>query len=170
MHYKTLTTTVAILALSASSIAQAATLGSVSGSVLVNQGNGFVAAKVGALQAGDTIMSRKDGNAVIAYDGGCTVKVAPGSVVTVAAKSPCAQLAGKVAGTHNSDLPAGAGGGAPAGYGAAGAGSAGLFGTGLSGTALAIGAVVIVGAAAAGIAIANSDDNKATIVPVKPSP
>ncbi len=162
MHFKTLTATVAILALSVSSLAQAATLGSVSGTVLVNQGNGFVAAKAGALKAGDTVMSRKDGNAVIAYDGGCAVKVAPGSVVTVAAKSPCAQLAGKVAGTYNSDLPAGAGGSAPAGYGAAGAGGAGFFGSGLSGTALAVGAVVVVGAAAAGIAIANSDDNKKT--------
>jgi hypothetical protein len=61
------------------------------GSVLVNRGNGYTEIKRPTkVSAGNSVMVGPDGAAIIAYADGCSVKVAPGSVETVAPLSPCA--------------------------------------------------------------------------------
>lgn len=42
------------------------------------------------LSAGNRVMARANGRAVIQYDNGCRVVVDPGQVITVAAIAPCA--------------------------------------------------------------------------------
>ena len=70
--------------------AQAATLGSVQGPVLVNTGAGYGPAKGSSeLKPGDTVMAKAGGSAQISYDDGCVVEVNVGSVVTVSKESPC---------------------------------------------------------------------------------
>lgn len=72
------------------SAAQAATLGSVQGSVLVNKGAGYSPAKGSSdLKPGDTVMAKAGGSAQISYDDGCVVQVKVGQVVTVSQDSPC---------------------------------------------------------------------------------
>jgi hypothetical protein len=61
------------------------------GSVLINRGNGYTEIKRPTkVRAGTNVMVGPDGAAIIAYADGCSVKVAPGSVETVASLSPCA--------------------------------------------------------------------------------
>ena len=61
------------------------------GSVLINRGNGYTEIKRPTkVRAGTNVMVGPDGAAIIAYADGCSVKVAPGSVETVAPLSPCA--------------------------------------------------------------------------------
>jgi hypothetical protein len=61
------------------------------GDVLVNRGKGFNQIKRPVRVAvGNSVMVGPDSLAIIAYRDGCTVKVAPGTVETVAALSPCA--------------------------------------------------------------------------------
>jgi hypothetical protein len=61
------------------------------GSVLINRGNGYTEIKRPTkVRDGTNVMAGPDGAAIIAYSDGCSVKVAPGSVETVAPLSPCA--------------------------------------------------------------------------------
>lgn len=65
-------------------------LGSVSGSVMVNQNGRFTSASRGTvLQAGDRVMAT-NGSANLVYSDGCNVAVSAKSMATVAAVSPCA--------------------------------------------------------------------------------
>jgi hypothetical protein len=68
-----------------------AVMSSASGKVLINKGKGFhAAAGLVSLNVGDTVMVGKDSSAVISYNSGCSIDAAASSVVTVAAKAPCA--------------------------------------------------------------------------------
>jgi hypothetical protein len=81
-------------ALVASVAAQAATLMAPEGAALVNGGEGFKAAKAATvLKSGDSIMVQPGVSAQLIYGDGCSVAVTSGSVVVVAAKSPCAARA-----------------------------------------------------------------------------
>ena len=75
-----------------------AELSSVSGKVLVNSGEGFVAATAETvLTPGSQIMVGEDSSAVLSYLGSdCKVEVAPASVLTVAEAAPC--VAGQTVG------------------------------------------------------------------------
>jgi hypothetical protein len=67
-----------------------ATIDSVKGDVLINQGSGFRTVS-GTAQAkvGDKVMASPGGSARVVYGDGCPVPVNPGRVVTIAAESPC---------------------------------------------------------------------------------
>jgi len=71
-------------------LASAATLDSVTGQVAVNRGDGFRLVE-GTVQtgAGDLIKAGPSGSANLIYADGCVVKVKPGSLLRVSAKSPC---------------------------------------------------------------------------------
>jgi len=72
----------------AGNFAQAATLEGSSG-LKVNQGQGYVAANGSNLKVGDTVRADAKSAGYLVYPDGCRVKVAPGSVSTVRANSPC---------------------------------------------------------------------------------
>ena len=80
----------ATIACLASSPVRAATLEFVQGKVMVNHGGGyrFVSGSVN-LKPGDMIVADSGGSAQLFYDGGCTVLIEPGAVVTVAELPPC---------------------------------------------------------------------------------
>jgi hypothetical protein len=73
--------------------APVAQLQAVNGKVLVNQGQGFVPAQgLVALNAGDKIMVGKDSSASVVYTAAnCSVDVAAATVMSIAAKAPCAE-------------------------------------------------------------------------------
>ena len=81
------TTLVACLAISP---LQAATLDGIQGEVMVNRGGGyrFVSGSV-ELKPGDMIIANSGGSAQLSYDGGCSVLLEAGAVVTVAEQPPC---------------------------------------------------------------------------------
>jgi hypothetical protein len=68
----------------------AATLDGVTGNVVINRGDGFQRV-VGTTKAraGDLIVAHATGRAILTYEDGCLVKIRPGPVVRVGAKSPC---------------------------------------------------------------------------------
>jgi len=72
----------------AGNFAQAATLEGSSG-LRVNQGQGYIAANGANLKVGDTVRADAKSAGYLVYPDGCRVKVAPGSVSTVRANSPC---------------------------------------------------------------------------------
>ena len=81
----------AVLISTSSWAATTVTVNPSKGSVLVNRGNGYSEIKRPTkVHAGNSVMVGPDGAAIIAYADGCSVKVAPGSVETVARLSPCA--------------------------------------------------------------------------------
>jgi hypothetical protein len=139
-----------VLALCASSIGFAALvsaqengvaiLDEVNGSVLINQGEKFVAATEGqSLNAGDRLMVTKNGSAMLVFDKGCKREVKGGTMVTVPAVSICegGQLV-----TQSLEPGAGAAPGANApSLGATGTGNAGIYT--LAGVTLAIAAYEI---------------------------
>ena len=69
----------------------AATVTPEQGIVLVNRGNGYqnVTGPIN-VNPGDILVVNPGGSALLAYDDGCFVPVAVGTIVTVAPKSPCA--------------------------------------------------------------------------------
>ena len=80
-----------VVAISFASSAGAATLGSVQGDVLINQGTGFKPVKGGAeLRVGDAVMLQPGAQAELNYIDGCKFPVQVGVVVHVGAQSPCA--------------------------------------------------------------------------------
>jgi hypothetical protein len=94
-----LKTTILSLALVYAAAAQAqptapkssASLADVSGSVLVNRGEQFVAGTDGdVLGAGDRVMAMEGSTATLRFDDGCDVTVEGGTVVTLDEGSPCA--------------------------------------------------------------------------------
>jgi hypothetical protein len=74
--------------------ASVAQLGAVKGSVLVSQNGKMVPATAASLKAGDRVVASANGSAVVKFADGCTVALKSASMVTVAAKSPCASGAG----------------------------------------------------------------------------
>lgn len=83
-------TATAVFATSAHAGETAATLGTVSGDVLVSGAKGFATAKPGAtLHPGDRIVARS-GAVNIAYADGCKATLKSGGMATISAKSPCA--------------------------------------------------------------------------------
>lgn len=124
----------------------AATVQNVSGTVLLNQGDGFKPVSGSSqVKVGDRVMARAGSSAEIVYADGCVAKVQPGAVATIQSASmidlvevsPCAL----------------ANGGGPGGAGSAGsAGSAGAAGAaGASSYALEIGAAALVAGGAAAL-------------------
>jgi hypothetical protein len=91
MKNSTKRTIVAIAAVLIGSIqASAATVESVSGSVFVNRGKGFVAATGGTqVKTGDVVMVRDGGEALVVYTDGCQARVKPAESITVTEASPC---------------------------------------------------------------------------------
>jgi hypothetical protein len=71
--------------------ANSASLTSIKGGVMVNQGKQFVPGQSGqGVVAGDRIMVMQDGGAVLRFADGCDVTLEAGSVVTVPEVSTCA--------------------------------------------------------------------------------
>ncbi len=70
--------------------ALAATVEPGQGTLSIDQGQGFqpVKSRIDA-NVGDSVMVGPGGGARIVYDDGCTVKVQPGAVTTIAPLSPC---------------------------------------------------------------------------------
>ncbi len=92
----------------ACSATKAATLTGIDGAVLVNHGGGFTSAHgTTPLSTGDTVIANPGGRAKVVYDDNCTVSVEPGSVVTVADKSPCSVETGAVASPQPGPSPSG---------------------------------------------------------------
>jgi len=91
----------------------AASLAEVSGSVLVNRGEEFVAGVDGDLLGnGDRVMAMENATALLKYDDGCDVKVESGTVVTLSEGSPCAGWLLAVESVAPGGLAVGAGGAA----------------------------------------------------------
>jgi hypothetical protein len=73
-----------------SSQALAATVNAISGQVLLNRGEGYrMIAGPTEASPGTTVVANPGGNGQIVYPDGCIEEVVPGTVVTVAADSPC---------------------------------------------------------------------------------
>lgn len=92
-------TSLTLLACLASSMAFAqseaprasAVLVDLQGSILVNEGEQFLAATEGLpLSSGDRVMALENSTALLRYEDGCDVKVEPETVVTLTEGSPCA--------------------------------------------------------------------------------
>lgn len=93
---------------------EAATVSSVSGELLVNQGAGYKAMSGAAtLAAGSLVMVGAGGSAQIAYEDGCIIDVTPGKVELVGVQSPCA--AGAASAMTTGATPPVPAGGPPAG-------------------------------------------------------
>jgi hypothetical protein len=119
--------------------ASAAQLGAIKGSVMVNQNGKMVSANGATLKAGDRIVTQAGSTASVKFADGCVVNLKPASMITLAAKSPCASGSGLVS--------------------AAPADASQMFG--LSTAATAITAFVVVGA----IVIAASDSKSISTSP-----
>lgn len=82
------------------------------GIVLVNHGNGYQnATGPTTVKPGDIVVVNPGGKAWINYGGGCTVPVVVGSIVTVAAQSPCTTVGSMT--SPQATLPPSQGGGQP---------------------------------------------------------
>lgn len=78
------------LAPTAATAGAVATVQSVQGRVMMDRGAGFAAlAAPTKAEPGNRVMAEAGGSAKITYSDGCTVNVAPGSVVSVGTTSPC---------------------------------------------------------------------------------
>lgn len=89
--------------------ADAATVQSLSGSVMINRGSGYqpVHGATGA-KSGDSVVVGPDGSAEIVYADGCRVKVAPGAVTSVLDVSPCSTQGTADTGSSSTGLAVGA--------------------------------------------------------------
>ena len=136
-------------ALAVGAPARAAILDGINGQVLVNRGGTYrIVKEPMELKAGESVLANPGGSAVVSYTDGCNVPVAPGSIVAVAAASPCA-----AAMSHDGAAPAGVGG------------SSQTYGfNGVDGTTLGVGALVVGGVvgAAALIAVGRDRDQPAS--------
>ena len=75
----------------AGTVAQAATLSSIQGAVLVNTGQGYKPAQSTlTLSAGDAVMVEPGSTASVTYSDGCQVQVQAGGVLVIGPQSPCA--------------------------------------------------------------------------------
>jgi len=76
--------------------AVAATITPERGEVLVNRGSGYkLVTQPTQVAAGDQVMVKPKGSGRVVFPDGCSVLVAPGAVLTIAATSPCVR-----AGSH----------------------------------------------------------------------
>jgi hypothetical protein len=88
-------TTLALAAASAASAQtaaplQVASLGPVSGKVMINKGKGFVAARPGiALAPGDRVIALNGSTAAIVYPNGCVAEMRENSLLAVDARTQC---------------------------------------------------------------------------------
>ena len=114
--------------------AQAATLDSIQGGVLVSRGgSGYKAVSVPTeLRVGDTVLANPGGAARVVFDNGCAVSLQPGMVLTVAADPQCTSGGLK-------DGP--------------------VAGHGWSDYALPVGLAVVAGGAGLAIALSGGDDD-----------
>jgi hypothetical protein len=80
----------ALIAMSISYSALAATVNAIQGQVLVNTGQGYRQVG-GTAQAGPgaTVVANPGGQGQVTYPDGCAVTVLPGTVYTIAPNSPC---------------------------------------------------------------------------------
>jgi hypothetical protein len=126
---------IAVISLSAA--ARAATVTVAQGQVLVNSGQGYRLVNGSAqLEPGATVVANPGAIAEVAYPGGCTVTVQPGSVYVIASQAPCqkgepVQSGGLTGGLTDKSAPSGE------------------SGSGGSGTAWAIGGAALVAGGAA---------------------
>ncbi len=133
---------IAIAATICAGSAHAASVSPDVGEVLVNKGQGFVvSAGSTAVSAGDQIMVRPGGAALIAYSDACTVRVGADRTWTVQPKAPCAEgsqfvdLTGKMGQTTDTGTP------------------------GIDTTTVIIGTAVVGGGVAAAIILSDDDDD-----------
>ncbi len=85
----------ATVAAASPALAQVAEVSPVRGEILVNAGGGFRAITGAApLQSGDATFARSKALGRLVYADGCSIDVAPGSVIWVRAQSPCKANAG----------------------------------------------------------------------------
>ena len=83
--------TVAVAITSAASSVHSATVTAPSGSVLINQGDGFKSAlEVTRVVAGTQVFVRPGAQAIITYSSTCRVRIGEGRVWVIASKTPCA--------------------------------------------------------------------------------
>jgi hypothetical protein len=113
MIIRSISTVLAVAAVASASAAWAdsapsVNLSTVSGDVMVNQGQGFKPATPGmSLRAGDRVIVTAHGRAGLVYAGGCNVSLGAGSMATISAATPCK------AGAHTAGVIAGAPADAP---------------------------------------------------------
>ena len=74
----------------ASAAGASASLDSIRGQVMVNQGAGYTAGAGASLKAGDRVLAMSDGSARVRYADGCVISLAPKAMATIGAQSPCA--------------------------------------------------------------------------------
>lgn len=91
---------IAVLAFCLGTPSFAASVNVIQGQVLINRGQGYEQV-IGSTQAnpGDTIVVNPGGSAEVVYPDGCSAPVVPGSVLSVAAQSPCQAQTGGPDGT-----------------------------------------------------------------------
>jgi hypothetical protein len=152
LRRRKLTLLAACAALSIPYVASAATVASVSGSVLVSKGAGFAPIKGDTeLAAGGHVLVQPGSLALISYPGDCVVRVGTG-VWQVQPTAPCAKGTREIDFTNRMNDGMGPGNGRDAGYGAGvgyggGAGFAGFDpGNALfidPGNALFVGGIVV---------------------------
>jgi hypothetical protein len=94
MKSKMISLTAAVVMLaSIGNAAVAATVESISGNILVNRGNGFVAVTEPIeVQAGDLVMANPGSRAIVRYSGDCRERVEPGAIVRVVDAQNCPAL------------------------------------------------------------------------------
>jgi len=74
----------------AASVANAATVTNIAGTVSVNRGSGFVAVADGAsINPGDRVFVPEGGGVHVAFSSTCVVSIPSGQTFTVPAESPC---------------------------------------------------------------------------------
>lgn len=81
-----------LMSLDAGAAFAEATVGAVSGTVLVNRGNGYVRLTGTSVKPGEQIMVRPGGQATLTYADGCVSRAVPGTVLVVGSASPCSML------------------------------------------------------------------------------
>lgn len=70
---------------------RAATIQPIKGDLAINQGQGFHKIDTATeVKVGDTVMVSPGGSAVVFYPDGCKVRLRPGAVMVIRARSPCA--------------------------------------------------------------------------------
>jgi hypothetical protein len=85
---------VLVSAMNWASAASAATVGSITGEVSVNRGDGFRRiSNSSTARSGDSVMVGSNSSAQVSYDDGCVVNINPGAVYTVTETSPCSSNA-----------------------------------------------------------------------------
>jgi hypothetical protein len=88
---------IASLLFVASSMAQAATLHSIEGDVMINRGDGYEFARAEVdLDPGHHVIVSPTGSAQILYADGCNVTALPGTIVPIKKQSPCSIETGAI--------------------------------------------------------------------------